>query len=404
MQKEWICTVCESTNFYEQTKICNVCGEEISQNEENRCIYEIAETLEKEAVTSKDFFAACEYYLKALSYKDARQRHSECNFKAEKTLLNEKIYEEAKSHFNIASEYSSSEKWAEAIGEFEIAEQHFKKAVKFLDSEEYASRCRRETELCHSRRIYFEAKKIMASAVNIDEYKKAEELFSKISKFADAKENQELCLKFIEQLTAKKQLEEIQQDSRHAEETDDLDKKIVILNRIVSLENAVLSDDAKSIVLKCKMVLEECLNKKRQIQAKLDLDEATEKYSKAINTEDYLLQIQSLEKILIDYKSYSQTAEFSQLFTDCNTSIENANKNIDYNNAINMMRKAAALKDFKSVAEAFARLSGFKDSDIKKKECDEKVAFLEKEAVYEFGLESYKDGRKINIFNWRKYR
>ena len=283
MEKEWICTVCESTNFYERTKICSVCGEEISQSEENRCIYEIAESLEKTAVTSKDFFAACEQYLKVLSYQDARQRHSECKFKAEKTLLNEKIYDEAKHHFNIASEYSSSEKWSEAISEFAVAEQLFKKAVKFLDSEEYAVRCLRETELCHSRRIYFEAKKILASATTIADYKKAEELFSKISKFSDAKENQDLCVKFIEQLTAKKQLEEIQQDSRLAEESNDLDKKIVILKRIVSLENAVLSSEAKSIVLQNKILLGECLKKKWQIQAKIDLEKATEKYNNVIS-------------------------------------------------------------------------------------------------------------------------
>lgn len=403
MEVFWLCENCDSTYNYGETKVCWACGEKISKNEENKCIYKIAQDLEKNAVTSKDFFAACEHYLKVLTYKDARQKHNDCQFKAEKTRLNEKMYDEAKQHFKNAEEYGSSEKWTDAIYEFTIAEQQFKKTVNFLDSNEYVGICHREIELCQSKQIYFDAKKILASATNIEDYKKAEELFSKIAKFADAKENQDLCLKFIEQLTAKQQLEEIQQERRRAGEESDLDKKIVILQKIVSLENAVLSGDAKRIVLQSKPVLEDCLKQKKAIQAKQDLDEATRKYKDAVKMEVHSSRKESLEKILIDYKDYSQTAEFSLLFENCTKNITEANKHIDYNCALDMMRNAVTSTNFKNAAEAFSRLSGFMDSDAKKNECNEKADLLAKEITYKSALETYEKGRKITIFNWKKY-
>jgi len=92
------------------------------------------------------------------------------------------------------------------------------------------------------------------------------------------------------------------------------------------------------------------------------------------------------------------------LFSNVRDGITESKRQVDYDNAVDMMNKATTSANFKSAAEAFSRLSGFKDSDLKKNECSEKSDLLAKEATYEGGLEIYEEGRKINIFNWRKYR
>jgi len=403
MEIFWLCEQCDSTNNYEETKVCSVCGEKIDSKAEEKCIYEMAEQLYEKAVSSSDFFVACEYYLKVINYKDARQKHNECNFKAEKTLFNEKKYEEAKQHLLRAQEYGSSEKWDDAICEFTLAEQQFEKISHFLDSNQCANACRREIDLYQNKKIYFEAKKILSSATKIEEYQKAADLFSKIIQFVDAKENYDICLKFIKQLRAKQQLEDICREKRCADETSDLDKRISILQKIVNPKGLLLSEDAKSIVLQSQAILEDCLKQKKAIQTQRDLDEATKKYRDAMNLEVHSSRVQRLENILTDYTAYAQTAEFSQLFENCSKNITEANKHIDYNYAMDMMRSAVTSTDFQNAAEAFSRLSGFKDSDVKKDECNEKVKVLLEEATYKTALETYEKGEKITIFNWKKY-
>jgi hypothetical protein len=68
-----------------------------------------------------------------------------------------------------------------------------------------------------------------------------------------------------------------------------------------------------------------------------------------------------------------------------------------------MMHTAATSADFKKAAEIFSRLANFKDSDEKKKVCTEKAELVAKEASYNVSLETYEQGKKINIFNWRKF-
>ena len=404
MEIFWLCQNCDSTNNYEETKVCNVCGGEIDNKSEERCIYEVAENLYENAVTSKELFAACEEYLKVLKYKDARKKHSDCKFKAEKAFLNEKIYQEAKGHFKTAQEYASAEKWNDAIYEFTVAEQQFKKTVKFLDSNECANDCLREIELCKGKQIYFDAKKILTSANSIEEYKKAAELFSKIVKFADAKDNYELCLKFIEKLTAEQQVEDIKREIKRAEEEPDLDRKIAILSQVVNLESNALSNEAKTLISRSKPVLEDALKQQKAIKTRQDLEEATKRYNFAINIEIHSMRLQYLEKILTDYNSYLQTAEFKALFSNVRDGITETKRQVDYDNAVDMMNKATTSTNFKDAAEAFSHLSGFKDSDLKKNECSQKADLLAKEDIYEGGLGIYEEGRKINILNWRKYR
>lgn len=399
----WFCKNCESKNYYDETKVC-FCGERIDPKHEEICIYEEAEQLYNMAVTSNDFFVACEHYLKVLTYKDARQKHNECQFKAEIIRLNEKIYEDAKQHYESAEEYNSIKKWTDAIHEFTLAKQQFMKAVNFLDSNEYANICHQKIELCKSKQIYFDAKKILESATDIEDYKKAEELFSKISKFADAKENQDICLTLIKELSAKQQLEEILQEKHRAEEESDLDKKILTLQKIVSFENTVLSDDAKIIVEQNKSVLKDCLNQKTAIQVQKDLDEATRKYNDAIKSEAHPSRITNIKKILIDYKDYRQNAAFSELFENCTKSIAESKKHIDYKNALDMMCNAVTPTDFKDASKIFSHLSGFKDSDAKRDECNKKAELLERETNYNSAIEAFEKGRKITIFNWRKYK
>lgn len=338
MEVFWLCEQCDSTNNYEATKVCSVCGGKIDPKSEEKCIYEVAEQLYPKAVTSKELFAVCELYLKIITYKDARQKHNECQFKAEKALLNEKAYAEATQHLKSAEEYCSGKKWAYAIREYTAAEQAFQKAANYADARERAQSCKREAELCRCKEIYFEAKGILVSAATIADYKKASELFSKISSFSDAKENYDLCLKFAKDLTAKQ-----------------------------------------------------------------DYETATKRYQDAIKTENHKTRLQSLELILRDYQPYLQAAEFSQLFANCTKQINETKKYVDYDCAVNMMNTAATSADFKKAAEIFLRLADFRDSGEKQKICNEKAELLAKEATYKGSLETYEQGKKINIFNWRKF-
>lgn len=338
MEVFWLCEQCDSTNNYETTKVCSVCGGKIDPKAEEKCIYEVAEQLYAKAVTSKELFAVCEHYLRVITYKDARQKHNECQFKAEKTLLNEKAYAEATQHLKNAEEYCSDKKWDYAIREYIAAEQTFQKAANYADAKARAQSCNREAELCRCKEIYFEAKGILVSAVTIADYKKASELFQKISSFSDAKENSELCLKFIKELTAKQ-----------------------------------------------------------------DLEAATKQYQDAIKDEVHETRLQSLEQILQKYQAYLQVAEFSQLFENCRKQINETKKYVDYNLAVKIMQNAATSTDFKKAAEIFSRLAGFQDSNEKMKECNENAELSAKEATYKGALETYKQGKKINLFNWRKY-
>lgn len=338
MEVFWLCGQCDSTNNYETTKVCSVCGGKIDPKSEEKCIYEVAEQLYAKAVTSKDLLAACELYLKIITYKDARQKHNECQFKAEKALLNEKAYEEASRHLKSAEEYCAGKNWTYAIREYTAANHAFQKATNYADAKERAQSCNREAELCRCKEIYFEAKAILVSAATIADYKKALELFGKISSFSDAKENYELCLRFVKELTARQ-----------------------------------------------------------------DLETATKRYYEAIKTENHETRLQSLEQILRDYQAYLRAAEFSELFENCTKQANETKKYVDYNCAVNMMHTAATSTDFKKAAEFFSRLANFKDSDEKKKECTEKAELSAKEATYNAALKTYEQGKKINIFNWRKF-
>ena len=338
MEVFWLCGQCDSTNNYETTKVCSVCGGKIDPKSEEKCIYEVAEQLYAKAVTSKELFTVCEHYLKIISYKDARQKHNDCQFKAEKALLNEKAYAEAIQHLKSAEEYCSDKKWIYAIREYTAAEQAFQKAANYADAKQRAQSCNREAELCRCKDIYFEAKAILVSAVTIADYKKAAERFQKITSFSDAKENYDLCLKFVKELTVRQ-----------------------------------------------------------------DLEAAAKQYQAAIKVETHETRLQSLEQILQNYQAYSQAAEFSQLFENCRKQISETKKYVDYNLAVNMMQSAAASVDFKKAAEIFSRLADFKDSHAKMKECNEKAELAAKEATYKGSLETYEQGKKINIFNWRKH-
>lgn len=339
MEVFWICEQCDSTNNYEATKVCSVCGGKIDPKSEEKCIYEIAEQRYAKAVTSGELFEVCALYLKILGYKDARQKHSECQFKAEKTLLNEKAYSEAKRCLISAGEYCSALKWADAIREFAVAKQNFQKAGAFSDSREQAIACDREIVLCQNKEIYFAAKEILVSAASITDYKKAAELFNRILHFSDARESYQLCQQFISILTAKQ-----------------------------------------------------------------DLETATQKYQDAIKIEVYETRLPILEKIMADYREYSQHKDFANLLRNCTQSIHEAQQHVEYNRAVNMMQNAVGSAAFKNAAAIFSRLSNFKDSSEKKNLCIEKAELAAKNATYASALSAFEQGQKITIFNWRKYK
>ncbi len=402
MEVYWFCEHCESTNNYLETKIC-ACGEKIDSKSEEKCIYEMAEQLHETAVSSSDFLTACEYYLKVIDYKDARQKHHECEVKAERIQLCEKSYKKAKDTFSCAKEKETVQEWTEAIFMFGEAEQIFSTIINFSDSKEQIIVCRREKDLCHSKQIYFEAKGIMSSASTIQEYKKAAELFSNITIFADAKENHELCLKFINQLMAEQQLKEIVELKNRSQEEADLDKKIIILKSIVDFEKNAMSGDARKIILQSKPVLDDCLKQKQSIKLQQELDIAMEKCRDAERVTNHTLRAQTFEKIISYYQAYSKTTEFSGMFALCKEKLLEANRNVSYENAIALMNNAKDEATFRKVADAFSSLADFKDAKIKKEECIEKANTLAKKSAYALALEAYEQGQKINIFNWKNF-
>ncbi len=403
MEIFWLCEQCDSTNNYEETRVCSVCGEKITPGAEEKCIYEIAEELYATASTSVQLFNACEYYLKVINYKNARQKYSECHFKAEKYQLNEKIYDEASQHLIRAQEYSVAEKWTEAENEFTVAEERFEKIVGFMDSKEKIRLCQTEKDLCNSRRIYSSAKKVLAGATEIADYKKAAELFAQIIKFTDAKENYDICLKFIEKLTAKQQYEELVRLNGNAEKEADLDNKIVLLQAIVAFEGKTMTEEAKQIVLQNKGVLDGCLKEKKAIQTKRDFEAASEKFHSADKLTDQTERANAFSKILNDYQSYVSVVEFLNLFTRCREKVAEANNNVAYNKALEMMDRADSSTAFKKAEEAFSALGNYKDSEQKREECSERFTHFAKEDTYKMAMEAYNKAKRINIFNWKKY-
>ena len=338
MEVFWICEQCDSTNDYFTAKVCSVCGWKIDQKSEEKCIYEVAEQLYAKAATSTDLFAVSAHYRKILTYKDARQKHNDCLFKAQKALLNEKAYLEGQQHLKTAAAYCAEKKWTYAIRTFSTAEQAFQKAAGYSNARQLAQDCRREAELCRCKDIYFQAKEILVSAKTIADYKQAAELFNQIKDFSDAKENHDLCLKFISELT-------IKQDLKFSEEG----------------------------------------------------------YQDALRIQSHETRLKTLEQLFQDYKPYLQTSEFAGFFANCNRQINETKKHVDYDRAVGIMNNAATADDCKRAAAIFALLSGFRDSAEKKEACNEKADLLTKRATYHQALDAYERGRKITIFNWRKY-
>jgi hypothetical protein len=334
----WICNTCDSLNQYEPGKDCLICGGKIDPRSEEKCLYEMAQDLTETAASSKDFLLICECYSKIFSYKDARQRYSDCKFKAERLLLCETEYAEAKKHFQRASEYNIAQDWVRATEEFAVAEQKFQKNSDYLDSKQWVQNCRREAELCKSRQIYTRAKKLLFSAATVEDYTKAAELFGQIPDFNDAAENYQICQNFIGQLKAQQTLEK-----------------------------------------------------------------ASKQYEQALRTQDHGARLQMLETILKDCSGYSQNPAFSQLLKDSTDAKTDAKKHLDYRRATELMHQES-LAQCQQAAAIFLQLGSFLDSSAKRSECEEKAAVLAKQATYQSGLDAYETARKINLFNWRKYR
>ncbi len=380
-----------------------MCGENIDMESAAECSYEFAEQFYGKAVTSRDYLILSDFYNKALNYKDGRSKYNECQFCAEKISVNEKIYDDALLQLKKAEAYNAAKKWTDAEREYTEAEHQFKKIVGFMDSDEKIKICRQEKNLCNSKKTYFSAKAVLSSASCIEDYKKAAGLFSEILDFNDAKKNYGICLDFIDKLTAEKQLEKILKDKHSAEEAD-LEQKIKIYRTIVALERDALSEAAKKVILQTKVSLDECLKEKWAVELERDLKDARARCAAAENISDYKVLAQELEKFLKDYEKYVQAAEFSDIFAVCKKRLQEARVNVSYDEAMELMSKAANVTALKKASEMFERLADFKDSQQRKIECQEKIEMLTNKTIYDMAVDSYEKGRKINIFNWRKYK
>ncbi len=400
----WHCYECDSQNSgYEgENTFCIVCDERISKDEENRCLYEFADSLFKNAASSDDFIVACEHFSKVQDYKDAGIKILTCQMRASEIKANEEAYKKALRLFKLALEYET-EDLDEAEKRFSEAGQEFEKLADFRDSKTNAKLCYEKKELCENKKIFFKAKEMLNSAKTIEDYQKVADLFSRITKFTDAKIEYDNCIKIINRLKAEQQYEELLQQSRSVAEESDLDKKIAILQKIMNYENVVLSDDAKKIISDNKPLLEDCLKQKKAIETRQDLDIATQKYNKATLITDHTARINAFTKIVGDYRAYATTSDFSPIFAQCDAGITEAKKNIAYEKALSMMNNATDFNSYKRAAEAFAVLS-FKDSEKKKEECLEKADLTVKEKAYNAAFETFEKGRQINIFNWMKYK
>lgn len=76
----------------------------------------------------------------------------------------------------------------------------------------------------------------------------------------------------------------------------------------------------------------------------------------------------------------------------------------EYDAAVECMNKAKSEHEFRIVADAFSALSGIKDSDVQKEICLKRAEKCAREETYNSALAKISQGKKITLFNWRKYR
>lgn len=395
----WSCRHCENINNYSLIHECDICGERIDWQNEQKCIYKLAEHLLEHAVFSRDFENAKAHYARLGEYKDAKQKCGQCQFKADTVRVSESVYEKANQQFLHAKELDKLGKWVEAGQVFTDAELLFRKIGKFIDAFERAEACHREIFLCQCRPIYAEAKMALFMAKSMEDYQQVAQMFSGILDFEDAKENYEFCLGAIAQLEAQQQLAELTQAKQRADGEQRLDEKIKILRRIVKFEGVALTGEARQLVLQCKLILKDCEDEQSRIKQREDLIEATGNYHGALRIEYHAHRLDALQKIIKEYGAYRKVAAFSELFANCEKQIDVAMKHVGYRNAVAQMQVAVTPGEYKQLAVIFSRMSGFLDADEKRKECCDREKYLRDELAIESIRGEYKRTKKINIFN-----
>lgn len=428
----WLCFDCEEKdkNDYLTSKECETCGGKISPEEEIKCIYELADRRYEAVVSADDFNAAADYFAEVvdrfskINYSiknkeklketieelkritgDSREKYELCKREAEKIMFNERTYEEAVNHWESARELEKSEKWADSEKEYILAEQQFSQIVSFKDAKKRINRCQDAKKTVHEKAIYNQAEEFLKKAVTIDDYKKAAELFAEVSRFSDAKVKHKMCLECIEKITIEQQYEAILEQKDIAEKETDLDRKSELFQNLINaFEKDVLSEKAKAAVEQCKLLLDECLKQIEDCRIQELFKKASVQYETADELTDYSLRADAFSEMLNEYEKDAKTDEFVKLIGKCRNKLEDANRYLSYDKAVALMGKAERECEFRKAADIFLALTGFKDSAEKGRICTEHANECLRQENYNSAIEKINQAKKITLFNWRSHR
>ena len=151
---------------------------------------------------------------------------------------------------------------------------------------------------------------------------------------------------------------------------NDLKKRSHLLQDIIkTFEQYALSEKASAAVTEVKKLLADCLAEIENQRIKSRFIEATGRFDKATVVTSFKDRLDAFSAIVSEFNSDAKTNEFSELIKKCNKEIETAKKELEYESATKLMNSATTEWDFTKSADAFAKLTGFKDSAEKSEQC-----------------------------------
>lgn len=371
------------------------------------CIYKSANDLYSEAdriYSAEIFLQAADRFMKVLDYKDSSEKYVLCKQKVREIFRCEGIYEDAQNHWKSADELERSKKWKDSEKEYALAEQLFKSIARFRDSKEWIDRCQAASQSVHNMPVYFQAKNVLSNAVTVNDFMKAKKLFDEVCEFSDANAMSDICSERIKEIGTEQQYQDILRQKELAEKEGDLKRRFeMYTNLIQRFGKNTLSEKARGTIEQCMVALDEC-SSQIEIYRMLELyEEACSQYEAADKLSEYKEREKAFSKILMEYKSNTKTQEFRILLDKCHNQVDDARKNVRYNDAVVRMNHATSKSEFEEASKKFEALSGFKDSVQKKELCDIRVDECKKQEKIKYLNELNRKAKKSSWFTWRKY-
>ena len=152
--------------------------------------YSIAIRKMNSSKTEEEFNGAADEFSAIVEYKDSREKMQECLDNAEKARL-----EDLSNKYSIATSKMNAAKTEE---EFKKAAEDFSAIIDYKDSKEKKKECLAKAKNANLESLYNQASIAMKSAKREAEYRKAANMFNKITSYKDSSLLEEQCLEKAE--------------------------------------------------------------------------------------------------------------------------------------------------------------------------------------------------------------